>query len=69
MDKNTLAIVKAVIEIAHILSLKVIAEGIETKEQLELLQGLNCDELQGFYIGKPLPVEEAEKNINLIVLG
>jgi len=69
MDKNTLAIVKAVIEIAHVLSLKVIAEGIETKEQLELLQDLNCDELQGFYIGKPLPVEEAEKNINVTMLG
>jgi EAL domain-containing protein (putative c-di-GMP-specific phosphodiesterase class I) len=69
MDKNTLAIVKAVIEIAHALSLRVIAEGIETREQLELLQDLNCDELQGFYIGKPLPVEEAEKNINLKMLG
>lgn len=68
-NKNTLAIVKYVIEVAHALNLMVIAEGIETKEQLELMKGLNCDELQGFYIGKPLPVEEAEKNINLKMLG
>jgi len=60
-DKNTCAIVKAIIEVAHALKLKVIAEGIETKEQLELLQSLDCDELQGFYISRPLPVEEAEK--------
>jgi len=60
-DKNTRSIVKAIIEVAHALNLKVIAEGIETKEQLELLRGLGCDELQGFYISKPLPVEEAEK--------
>ncbi|MDD4504189.1 MAG: EAL domain-containing protein [Clostridiaceae bacterium] len=68
VDKSTLAIVKALIEVAHALSLKVIAEGIETKEQLELLQGLDCDELQGFYISKPLPVEEAENHINLTML-
>ena len=60
-DKNTCAIVKAIIEVAHTLNLKVIAEGVETKEQLMLLQNLDCDELQGFYISKPLPVEEAEK--------
>ena len=69
VDKSTLAIVKALIEVAHALSLRVIAEGIETREQLELLQGLDCDELQGFYIGRPLPVGEAETHINLAMLG
>ncbi|MFZ5351213.1 MAG: EAL domain-containing protein [Bacillota bacterium] len=59
-DKNTCAIVKAIIEVAHTLNLKVIAEGVETQEQLSLLQELGCDEIQGFYISKPLTVEEIE---------
>lgn len=67
-DKNTYAIVKAIIDVAHTLNLKVIAEGVETREQLLLLQQLDCDELQGFYISKPLPVEEAEKHINTSML-
>lgn len=67
-DKNTFAIVKAIIDVAHTLNLKVIAEGVETKEQLMLLQNLGCDELQGFYISRPLPVEEAEKHINTSML-
>lgn len=62
-NKNTHAIVKAIIEVAHTLSLKVIAEGVETKEQLHSLQHLGCDEIQGFYISRPLPVEEAEKHM------
>lgn len=66
-DKNTFTIVKAIIDVAHTLNLKVIAEGIETREQLMLLQNLGCDELQGFYISKPLPVEEAEKKMNKLL--
>ena len=66
-DKNTFAIVKAIIDVAHTLNLKVIAEGVETKEQLMLLQQLHCDELQGYYISRPLPVEEAEKHMNTSV--
>lgn len=60
-NRNTLTIVKAVIDVAHALNLKVTAEGIETEEQLMLMQNLDCDELQGFYISKPLPIDEAEK--------
>jgi diguanylate cyclase (GGDEF)-like protein len=67
-DKNTFAIVKAIIDVAHTLNLKVIAEGVETREQLMLLQNMGCDELQGFYISEPLPVEEAEKHINTSML-
>ena len=43
---------------SHSLGLKVIAEGVETKEQLELLRSGNCDEIQGFYLKKPVPAEE-----------
>ena len=55
------AIVTAIINMAHIMRLKVIAEGVETKEQLDLLHTLNCEEIQGFLICKPLPAEEIVK--------
>lgn len=62
-NKNTRSIVKAIIEIAHALNLKVIAEGVETKKQLTALQRLGCDEIQGFYVCKPLSVKEAENHM------
>ncbi|MGA1870514.1 MAG: EAL domain-containing protein [bacterium] len=55
------AIVTAIINMAHIMRLKVIAEGVETKQQLALLRTLNCEEIQGYLICKPLPAEEIVK--------
>jgi diguanylate cyclase (GGDEF)-like protein/PAS domain S-box-containing protein len=55
------SISKAVIDLAHSLSLKVIAEGVETFDQLELLRSWNCDEVQGFLFSRPLPVEEVTR--------
>lgn len=52
------AIIKAIIALAHSLKLKVIAEGVETEQQLGLLRELGCDEIQGFLLSRPLPVEE-----------
>lgn len=52
------AIAGAVIAMAHSLNLKVVAEGIETLDQLEFLRSLNCDEMQGYFISRP--VESAE---------
>ena len=51
MTTNTDAesIVKAIISLAHSLRLKVVAEGVETAEQLQLLRALSCDQFQGFY--------------------
>ncbi len=63
-DKNTYAIVKAIIEVAHTLNLKVIAEGVETKEQLTVLKFMGCDEIQGYFISRPLPLEELEKQMS-----
>ncbi|MEA2117558.1 putative bifunctional diguanylate cyclase/phosphodiesterase [Halovibrio sp. HP20-50] len=49
---------EAIIEIGRTLSLTVIAEGVETLEQLEYLRTISCDQFQGFYANKPLPPEE-----------
>jgi EAL domain-containing protein (putative c-di-GMP-specific phosphodiesterase class I) len=49
--------VSSIINLAHSLRLNVVAEGVETEEQARLLRLLNCDEMQGFLFGKPLPSE------------
>ncbi|OGB32893.1 MAG: diguanylate cyclase [Burkholderiales bacterium RIFCSPLOWO2_12_FULL_61_40] len=50
-----LALVSTIIGLAHALKLKVVAEGVETEEQAQLLRLLNCDEMQGYLFSKPLP--------------
>ena len=54
------AIVKAVLGMARSLSLRVVAEGVETERQLEFLQANECDEAQGFYFSHPLPTRQFE---------
>lgn len=56
-DKDDIAIVKAIIALAKNLSLEIIAEGVETKEQLEFLVSNGCNNIQGYYYSKPLPME------------
>ncbi|MEM1108928.1 MAG: EAL domain-containing protein [Planctomycetota bacterium] len=53
------AVIQAIVTLAHTLELSVVAEGIETREQLAVLQALECDELQGYLFAKPLPIHEA----------
>jgi diguanylate cyclase (GGDEF)-like protein len=50
-------IVRSIIDLAHNLSLEVVAEGAETLEQLRALRSLNADRVQGYVIGKPMPVD------------
>ena len=53
--------VEAIISLAHVMDLEVVAEGVEEEEQLETLRRINCDYIQGYIWGKPLPKEEAEE--------
>ncbi|MEK7737478.1 MAG: GGDEF domain-containing phosphodiesterase, partial [Pseudomonadota bacterium] len=57
-DPDSAAISQAVITLGHSLGLKVIAEGVETAEQLDFLHTYRCDEIQGYFYSKPLPAEE-----------
>jgi diguanylate cyclase (GGDEF)-like protein len=56
-----LTLVSVIINLAHALKLNVVAEGVETEEQLRQLRLLGCDEMQGYLFGKPVPVEIFEK--------
>ena len=56
-DPDDGALVMAIITLAHNLRLKVVAEGVETEDQLRFLQLLRCDEIQGYFFSKPLPAE------------
>lgn len=59
-ESRTRAIVAAMIELAHALSLTAVAEGIETPEQLAILTELGCDLGQGFLFARPMPAAEIE---------
>ena len=56
-DSENAAITRAIIAMAHGLKMMVVAEGVETGEQLVLLQEYGCDLVQGFYLGRPAPAE------------
>ena len=58
-DPDDAAIVRAAISMAHGMNLKVVAEGVETEEQLFFLRNLRCDMIQGYLLGVPLPAKDA----------
>ncbi len=57
-DADDAAITRAVIAMAKSLRMRVIAEGVETREQLAFLRELECDECQGYYVSRPMPADE-----------
>ncbi len=57
-NSNDRAVVEAIVSLSHHLKMKVVAEGVETKEQLDFLREQRCHEIQGYYLAKPLPVDE-----------
>jgi PAS domain S-box-containing protein len=59
-DEDASAIVKAIILLAHSLRLNVVAEGVETLEQLNFLNSNGCDQFQGYWLAKPMPLLELE---------
>ncbi len=60
-DTDAEKIVSAIVTMARALNLKAIAEGVETEQQMQLLRFFGCDTVQGFYLSRPLPVQELEK--------
>lgn len=64
IDKDGCAIVAAIIAMAKSLDLKVIAEGVETTQQLAFLRQHDCDEMQGYLYSKPVPAEEVTRLFN-----
>jgi EAL domain-containing protein (putative c-di-GMP-specific phosphodiesterase class I) len=58
-DPDNAAIVSAIIALAHHLNLTVVAEGVETADQMAFLVEHGCEEIQGYYFSKPLPQDQA----------
>jgi EAL domain-containing protein (putative c-di-GMP-specific phosphodiesterase class I) len=57
-DAATMTVVQTIISLAHSLRLKVVAEGVETEEQANILRVNHCDQMQGYLFGRPMPSEE-----------
>ena len=62
--EDDLSIVKAIVLLGHSLNMKVVAEGVETKEQYTYLKDNGCDMIQGYYFYKPMPANEIENLIS-----
>lgn len=59
------AIVQTIIDLAHHLQLDVVAEGVETEAQFEMLRDYGCEEIQGYLVSKPMPVDQASEFIRM----
>jgi len=66
VEPKALSIAKAIVSMAHSIGLKTVAEGVESREQLEFLRDMGCDQIQGYIFSRPLPENEMA---NLITSG
>ena len=57
-DKTDLKIADNIVKLAHDLNLHVVAEGVETIEQLDIIRKMGCDQLQGYFLGVPTKIEK-----------
>lgn len=64
-NPQDLAIVAALIELGEGFDLRIVAEGVETQEQVDLLRKLDCQQMQGYWFGRPLAADEASKLLQL----
>lgn len=62
-NKRAQIIIEAIVQMCKKLGIKTVAEGIETKGQLQFLKDIGCDIVQGYYFSKPIPIEEFERII------
>jgi EAL domain-containing protein (putative c-di-GMP-specific phosphodiesterase class I)/PleD family two-component response regulator len=62
-NETSRTIIRSTVRMAKNLGLKTLAEGVETKEQMEFLKGIGCEKVQGYYYGKPLPLKETLKHM------
>ena len=63
-NEGDAAVCEVIITMAHKLGMKAVAEGVETREQLDFLLERDCDEFQGYYVCRPLPADEIENFLN-----
>jgi len=68
-DRDAAAIVHAIVALAHALGLQVIAEGVETAEQLLFLRAYRCDRIQGYHLSRPMPAEDVPTFIERSAAG
>jgi diguanylate cyclase (GGDEF)-like protein len=59
--REGVAFFRAIVSMAHVLGMSVVAEGVETLEELQILADMGCDEVQGYYISRPLPATDAAR--------
>jgi EAL domain-containing protein (putative c-di-GMP-specific phosphodiesterase class I) len=65
VDNNDQAIIRTIIAMAHMLDLSVIAEGVETLEQQQMLLSNGCTHYQGYLFGKPMPIDQFESSLQI----
>src|SRR5436189_1825090 len=63
VDRSDEVMIQAIIDMAKSLNLEVMAEGVETQNQLNFIKEKNCQSVQGFYFGKPMPATDLENEL------